>query len=117
MTTATKLIKKLNAKAKEWGDAMLIVGFPKKTRVVAHMFPERLQILEEFLGAGGVPIGFFKIELIDGGDWFEYCLLRDLEDQEWARRFIDAFIDRAVFAAPGEIFTESIGIKEFRHRK
>ena len=58
MRTATDL----DTAHRTWGGALLVVGFPKMTRVVRSGFPDRLRVLEAALRRGGIPAGVVTIQ-------------------------------------------------------
>jgi hypothetical protein len=116
MKTSIELISNLDRHAKKWGGALLIVGFPTTTRVVPDSFPDRLRLLEDLLQQGGIPVGILGMDTIAGKTDFFCCVLEDRIADEWAEPYVEAFANKFLTAGPGEVFSESIGIDEFRAR-
>jgi hypothetical protein len=114
MKTSIELITDLNTAEKKWGDALLIVGFPRMTRVVSSSFPERLQILEDLLQQGGIPVGMLSLRTIAGVEHFFFCVLEERVADEWAEPYMEAFCNKMATAEVGEAFADSIGIDDFR---
>jgi hypothetical protein len=114
LKSSIELISKLDAGAKMWGEVLLIVGFPRVTRAVLSSFPERLQILENLLQQGGIPVGMLSIRPIDGVLHFFYTVLEERVADEWAQPYMEAFVQRMKDSEPGEMFGDSLGIEEFR---
>lgn len=119
METSIELITNLDRAQKEWGYAMLVVGFPEMTRVVPSDFANRLQILETLLQQGGIPAGVVTMfDSADGTEHFFYGVFENDITAGWGDRYMEAFVNR--MASPqgeGEVFTESIGIDQFRIRQ
>ena len=117
MKTSKELINDLDTGGKKWAEALLVVGFPTMTKVVPSSFPERLQMLETLLQQEGIPVGMVTMqESTDGTLHFFYCVLEERIADGWAEPYMDAFVKAMAESAPGEVFSDSIGIDEFRSK-
>ena len=117
MKTSKKLIRDLDKAGKKWSEALLVVGFPTMTKVVPSSFPERLQMLETLLQQAGIPVGMVTMqESTDGTEHFFYCVLEEYIADGWAEPYMEAFVKAMAESAPGEVFSDSIGIDEFRSK-
>ena len=114
MKSSIELIADLNTAAETWGAVLLIVGFPRMTRAVLSSFPERLQILENLLDQGGIPVGMIGIEIINDVEHFSYCVLEERVADEWADPYMQGFIHEMATSDPGDLVSDSIGIENFR---
>jgi len=114
MKTAIELISDLDAGAKKRGTVLLVVGFPKQTRVVPSSFSDRLQLLEYLLQQGGIPVGMVSRDTVDGEEHAFYYILEDRVADEWAQPYVEAFVDRLMTAEPGELISEAMGIEDFK---
>lgn len=115
--TSIDLVSDLDRAGKNWGNALLIVGFPTETRVVPSGFSDGLQRLDSLLQQGGIPVGMVSMKTINGEDHAFCSVLEDRVDDDWAEPYVMAFADKMLTAKPGEIFTHSTGIDEFRTRQ
>ena len=57
------------------------------------------------------------MKTINGEDHAFCSVLEDRVDDDWAEPYVMAFADKMLTAKPGEIFTHSTGIDEFRTRQ
>jgi hypothetical protein len=114
MKTAFELIQRIDAMTSEYGRALLIIGFPRKSRVVGMEFPKaRMRRLEELLSKGGVPIAFVSSRRVRGKLHFYYLLVDDLRGEVWAEVFTIVFVDHLARSVEGEIPT-NIGIEKIQ---
>ena|ERR1700756_1744574 len=112
--TSTELITDLDAAQKERGEAFLLVGFPTMTRLVPSFIDARLQMLEELLQQGGIPVGILTMQQTANGVHFRCDVLE--EHIGWGESYMASFVKRMAAAAPGEVISGSIGIDEFRSK-
>lgn len=111
---SVELIKGIDSMVREFGHALLVIGFAKKSCVIGMEFPKaRQQRLDELLSKGGVPVAFFSSRRIRGKPHFYYYLLEELQGEVWAELFMIAFIDIMARSEPGEIPSD-MGIGKFQ---
>ena len=114
MKTSIQLIRDLDAAQKERGEAFLFVGFPTMTRLVPSFVDARLQMLEELLEQGGIPVGILTMQQTANGVHFRCDVIE--EHIGWGGPYMTSFVEKMAAAAPGEVFSDSIGVDEFRSK-
>ena len=116
MKTAIQLLKDLNAAQVKWGSAMLVVGFPRTTKIVVSYLPQVLRLLETLLQKGGIPVGMINLMETTHDGRFAYSVFEEQIGNGWAEPFMKAFVTKMVESRRGEVFSDSIGIDEFRSK-
>lgn len=110
MKSAIELVWEVDGHRRREEEALLLVGFPKTTRIVSSNSPDGLHLLEELLEQGGIPVGQLNVEKIDGEEYLHSRRVFDdrLADQ-WAEPYMSTFVERYI-----EDAVDDIGIDEFR---
>jgi hypothetical protein len=90
--SSIEVIADLDKGAQEWGSALLVVGFPDMSKVVPNGCPERLQILDEMMREGGIPVGMLSMKVIDDEDHYFYCVFDEYAGTNWALLYMVAFV-------------------------
>jgi hypothetical protein len=117
MKTSIELISSLDRHGKAHDSALLIVGFPALTRAVPDRFSDRLQLLEDLLQQGGIPVGILSVDAMQGETSCLCCVLEDRVADEWAEPYMVALAEKLLTAGLWKPLTQSIGIDDFRTRR
>jgi hypothetical protein len=115
MKTPAQIIAELDRNGETWGGAFLIVAFPTTTSVVPDTSPDRLQLLEDLLRQGGIPIGTFGVETVEGEKHVLCLFLKERGAiEEWVPPYVRAFARKFLTADSWHSLTFPVGIDEFR---
>jgi hypothetical protein len=98
-------------------EALLIVAFPKKTRIVRSNASDRLYLLDELLEQGGIPVGHLNLGTIKavGDAVTSQRIFDERRADQWVKPFMSVFVDRFL-QEEEEKLLDTIGIDQFRTR-
>lgn len=84
--TAEELVKEMEDEKEEGGffSLFIVVKLADRPRVISHKDPDPVKQLSELIRAGGKPIGFLGMSLIDEQHFeIRVWALKEYEGEEW----------------------------------